>query len=477
MPNFKYQNQASFQEGMPGSPFFLSEVKNGLNYSVEYLKKEAVLLYFKNFVQSFLNAQSRILIYELLNNTRDIRKIKLLDEQIKKRNENLITAEKAITNILEDITDYEKVIKEERDRFRAISSSIGDGLLVLNNHYRIVFINKKAEELLGFPHGLAIGKSVFNVFNVFKGNEKLSREERPLAQAFNKKETVAAEIEDNFYCQVPFSGRKFPVRLIVSPLKGGDISGAVMIFSDLSREKYLEEARMGFISTASHQLRTPLTAIRWYAEILRSDKAGAFSAEQKEFLEQIHSGALRLNEIVNVLLDLARAEGGQVKLHPVKLNIFNFTEELVKGLAPLIKEKNIDVGIEIKPQDLMLMEIFVDKAFLNQIIDNLLSNAVRYTNDSGKIEILIERLGQEIIYSIRDNGIGIPKNQKERVFEKFFRANNAVAKIPDGNGLGLALVKKIVEILGGKIWFESEESQGTTFYFTIPVVGASQSVG
>ncbi len=470
MQNNISTKEQSFQEEISELSSLLPGIKKNFGVSPRTLRKEIVLLRLANFAKDFLNEQNRDLLYELVNNARDIKKIKFLNDQLEKHNELSGQAEKAIINILEDAAEYEKNLKEERDRARAVSASIGEGVLVVDKNYQIILINRKAEELLGISQKEALGKEILEMFDVLQGDKAVPLKERPVVKTLEKGDVVSIEIEDNFYYQVFVSGRKFPIRLTVSPLKGNGITGAVMVFADVSREKSLEEARAGFISTASHQLRTPLTAIRWYSEILQGDEAGVFSAEQKSFLEQIHNSALRLNDIINFLLNMARLEGGQIKVHSSRANIFHLTENLVKELNPLLREKKLHLDIEIDPKEAGMFEIVVDDALLSQVIGNLLSNAIRYTNENGSIKIKIGRAEKEFIYSIKDDGIGIPKNQKGRVFEKFFRAANAVSKIPDGNGLGLSLVKRLVETLGGKVWFSSEENKGAIFYFTIPIV-------
>ncbi len=391
---------------------------------------------------------------------------KLLEEKIRESNLSLQgklidleSAEEAMLNLLEDS-------KELEGRLSAIISSMGEGLIVVDINLKIVLINSMAEKLLEISSEKAVGKKINEIISLLKGEEKVLTEELPVVKTLKTGEAVSIDLEDNYYYQLP-SGRKFPVILSDAPLKGDNITGAVVIFKDVTNEKALDESKTSFISTASHQLRTPLTAIRWYTEMLNAGDAGPLSDDQKKFLSEIYGGVLRLGDTLNLLLTLARIEGGRIKIKAEKINISQFTDNLIKELEPSIKKKNISV--EIKSNCKEIPDINLEPALLSQVITNLLSNAIRYTNEDGHIEIGISCNGKEMIYYIKDNGIGIPEDQKNKIFEKFFRAENAMIKVPDGNGLGLVLVKSLVELWKGKVWFESELGKGTAFYFTIPI--------
>ena len=403
----------------------------------------------------------------------------LTADNLKQRIEYFKQVELAMMNILEDERELEIGLKNERDKTMAIVSSIGDGLLVIDNDYKIVLINEVAARFLEVSAAGVIGIDAKEVINIYKGNEKLPDEKRPVVETLKTGKAISVGLNDDIYYIVP-SGRKFPITLVSTPLvSDGNIVGVVVVFSDITEEKKLDEAKSSFIATASHQLRTPLTTIRWYTEMLSKGDAGPLNKDQKIFLEKIYNGVLKLNEALGILLSLARIEGGgNVKINPTKTNLIKFTDEIIKSLALLIKKEKINIKVNAVEKN--LPEVLIDQTMLNQVITNLLSNAIRYTDNKGKIEISIAVFGNSVIYSIKDDGIGIPQGQQKNIFNKFFRAENAVNKIPDGNGIGLNLVKNFVEFWKGKIWFESptvwiaqkgkkEEKKGTIFYFTIPI--------
>ncbi len=420
--------------------------------------------------------------------SRDITQEKLIEEERKKNQEKVEETKTALFNILEDVKESEKNLHEERDRSRAIISSMGEGLFVVNKDYKIILMNKTAEKLFETQSDYLLGQDIRNVWKVFKGEQMMSDDERPITKTLKTGETIHIGLEDDFYYQTS-SAKKLPVEIITTPLKGDGITGVVVVFQDISGLKALDEAKTSFISIASHQLRTPLTSIRWYSEMLDSEDAGPLNKDQKDFVGRVYSGALKLNEVINMLLSLARIESGKAESELTKINLVSFTQDILKELEPQINQKGLK--IDFKPQEAALPEVNLDASKLRQVVTNLLSNAIRYTDSKGRIEIKIDknsaiasagqtRLGQEeIIYSVKDDGIGIPEKTKDKIFGKFFRAENAISKVPDGSGLGLSLVRALVEMWKGKVWFESpttwveeggkEEKKGTIFYFTIPV--------
>lgn len=368
-----------------------------------------------------------------------------------------------IEMVMKESKDLEAGLISERDKSASIIASISEGLFVVDKNYKIVLINSAAEKIFKITGREYLDKIIFDVFPVFKGNDLIIPEDRPITRTVEKGESVIIGAEDNFYFMAP-SGKKFPVAMATSPIKTKELVGAVVVFSDITDAKLLDDAKASFISTASHQLRTPLTSIRWYAEMLIDGDVGTLNDSQKEFANEVYSGAIRLNDTINTLLTLSRMESGKLHSDPVDINTKSFFSDVAGELAPLISQKKLSVKIDIDDK----MKVIADKFMLHEVVSNLLSNSIRYTNEGGEISFGCNTNEKETTCSIVDNGIGIPDGQKDKIFDKFFRAENALNKVPDGSGLGLNLVKQFVEKWGGKIWFESDEGKGTTFYFTIP---------
>ena len=386
-----------------------------------------------------------------------------LDQKLK----YLLQTEFAMLNILEDAKEVEQNLGRERDRIKTIVSSMGEGLIVVDKNYQTVLINKMAEKILEMPENELIGKDIRKITSLLKGDQKVAQNDLPLEKMFKTGKIISVGIDDDFYYFLS-SGKKFPVAIIDAPLKNGDeIVGGIIVFRDITIEKSVDKMKSGFVSIASHQLRTPLTSIRWISEMLLSGDVGNIKKNQKEFIEDIYDSVLKLIELINTLLILSRVEAGNIEIKPAEIDLVKFSKDIVKEAEHLIEDKKLKVEIKLLKK---IPSIKLDSTILRQVISNLINNSIRYTDKKGKIKISIEQKDKEIIYSVADNGIGIPKKQQNKIFDKFFRADNARLKESNGSGIGLTLVKYLVELWKGKIWFESKEGEGATFYFTIPVI-------
>ena len=396
------------------------------------------------------------------------KKVSEKNVELEQKLKNVFQTETAMLNILEDARETEQNLGRERDKIKTIVSSMGEGLIAVDNNYQIILSNEIAEKNLEMPENELIGKDIREVVSLLKGDEKVVEYDLPLAKMFKTGEIMNIGLDDDFYYNLP-SGKKFPVAIIDAPLKNSEekIVGGIVIFRDITVEKSLDKMKSGFISIASHQLRTPLTSIRWFTEMLLSGDAGTLKESQKKFIDQIYDSTLKLIELINTLLVLSRVEAGSIEIKPAKIDLIKFSKEVVKELSHSIKEKQLKMEIKA-PKNIPLINL--DSTILRQVIANLINNSIRYTDKKGKIKIFIEQKGKEIIYSVADNGIGIPKKQQNKIFDKFFRADNARLKESNGSGIGLTLVKYLVELWKGKIWFESKEGKGATFYFTIPLI-------
>jgi len=242
----------------------------------------------------------------------------------------------------------------------------------------------------------------------------------------------------------------------------------------VTREREIDKIKTEFISLASHQLRTPLTSIRWFTEMLLSTDVGKINKQQREFLESSYQSTIRMNDLVNALLNISRIESARLAVTPEPTDPVLLSKEILNNLKPLAAEKKHQITFT-KPKGLPLVK--TDPKLLKEILSNLLSNSIKYTPEKGKINLTISVKGPNVLFQVKDNGLGIPKVQQNRVFNKFFRGENIVKIDTKGTGLGLYIVKKLVETLQGKVWFESEENKGTTFSFTIPHAGIKKQKG
>ncbi len=277
-------------------------------------------------------------------------------------------------------------------------------------------------------------------------------------------------------------------------IKDASTKGNVMyaVVREITYEKEVDRMKTEFISLAAHQLRTPLTSIKWFGELLISGGAGELSPEQKEMVSNMYGSTERMVALVNSLLNISRIESGRLIVEPKPSALSDVISGVVFDVKAKIEEKQHYLEVSVAKD---LPQLNIDPKLVRNVYMNLLTNAIKYTPKGGKVYIEVKVLeegselskkadlvgkgaiGGEVVSMIQDSGMGIPQSQQTKVFEKFFRANNAVMVETDGNGLGLYLVKSIVEESGGRIWFESEENKGTKFYFTLPLAGSAAKQG
>jgi len=254
----------------------------------------------------------------------------------------------------------------------------------------------------------------------------------------------------------------------------------VALERDITEEKEIDRAKTEFVSLASHQLRTPLAAIGWYTEMLLSQDVGEINDNQKSYLEEIENGNKRITELVQGLLDVSKIDMGVFNLDIEKINVHTIITILLKELEQDILSKNITIDSRISEE---FTEFRADSRFLRIIFQNLITNAIKYTKDNTNIKLDLFQLEKgnqfggkifgydTLAFSVQDFGMGIPENQQDKIFEKLFRADNAKKSVAEGTGLGLYLIKSIVDKSSGEVWFSSKEGEGTIFYITFPVSG------
>lgn len=229
-----------------------------------------------------------------------------------------------------------------------------------------------------------------------------------------------------------------------------------------------DEIKSNFISIVAHQLRTPLSGIKWTLSMLLNGDMGTLNNDQKTFLMKSYESNTRMIRLVNDMLAADRIQSGKVHYGFEHISIINLMDNVLFEVSQQAFKKNI--SIEYKDKFKNLPQAYVDSETIRAVLQNLLENAIKYTIEGGKIEIDVKKENDYLIVSIADNGIGIPKDQEKDVFVKFFRARNAVKLDTDGSGLGLHIAKTIIEKNGGTIWFESVEGKGSTFYFSVPLL-------
>ncbi|HBI34271.1 MAG TPA: hypothetical protein DEA43_02065 [Candidatus Moranbacteria bacterium] len=222
-----------------------------------------------------------------------------------------------------------------------------------------------------------------------------------------------------------------------------------------------------FVSIASHQLKTPISEMKWQIELLLIKFSTGLSVKQTEIVNEIAHSSEKMGRLVNDLLDVARIDQGQLALAKEEINFCDLVDDSVQSQKIFAKARNIDLATSCNVDKLMVL---VDKRRLSVVLDNLISNAIKYIDGNGKVEVVVENADGFAQVCVRDDGVGIPKNEQDNIAKKFFRSNNSIKNRTDGTGLGLYIAKNIVEQSGGKLWFKSIENVGSEFYFSIPLV-------
>ncbi|MDD5074537.1 MAG: ATP-binding protein [Candidatus Peribacteraceae bacterium] len=259
-------------------------------------------------------------------------------------------------------------------------------------------------------------------------------------------------------------GTEFNAELRVYPLMDhGTVQYFIGMQTDITLRKRVDKAKSEFVSLASHQLRTPLTAFRWGLGVLR--KTGPLNPKQEEIAEDIQKAAAHMAESIDVMLQLSRLEAGKVQVKSTSFRLSDVINELCTIFHPQAKLHNHSCNFQMDEN----ITLTTDSALLREILSNLITNAIKYSPDGGTITLTTKIADKSVQISVSDTGYGIPHDQQEKIFSKFFRATNVLGKIPDGTGLGLYLVHSLVELLGGTISMVSVENQGSTFTVTLPL--------
>jgi len=365
--------------------------------------------------------------------------------------------------VVADITQrkmMELKLKESEERYRNIISSSPEAITLTDLDGKIISCNQAKLELHGFENkNELIGKTCID-FMILEDKKKMVKNMEKLL-----KESVLKNMEYTFLKK---DGQEFPAELSASIIKNseGKPKFIINITRDISERKRIDRAKSEFTSLASHQLRTPLSIMNWYTEMLLKGKAGAINKQQKKYIKEIYAANNNLIKLVNMLLNISRIDLGTFVINPSKVDLIKIINKIIKDLSPYIKEKKLKIEKKY-PEKAFLLD--TDQNIMNIVLQNLFSNAIRYTSDKGKIIISIIRQKPFALIEISDTGYGIPKSQQSQIFSRFFRAENIKKKDTSGTGLGLYIAKSVIEQIKGELSFTSEEDKGTTFYVKIPL--------
>ncbi|MCD5397188.1 MAG: cell wall metabolism sensor histidine kinase WalK [Candidatus Pacebacteria bacterium] len=359
----------------------------------------------------------------------------------------------ALINLLEDAEKSRERAIEEKRKTEAIISNFTDGLLFFDNQGYLKIFNPQAEIFFEVKAIEVLEKKTFFLKSISSLKVLIDFLETKQERIFREE----IEINENLILEIsslPILGKE------------GKRAGILLILHDVTREKQVQKMKTEFVSIAAHQLRTPLSAIKWTLKMLLDGDLGPLNKEQIEFVNKNYISNERMISLINDLLNVTRIEEGRYLYSKQLIDFYDLIHEIVNTFEEEFKKKKIKISFQKAEEKIPLIKVDVEKMQL--AVHNLIDNAIRYTSSEGKIIISLKLIDQNIEFSIQDTGIGIPKNQEEKIFTKFFRGINIMKIDTEGTGLGLFITKNIIEAHDGKIWFESEENKGTTFYFTLP---------
>jgi len=387
-------------------------------------------------------------------------------KELEERTKALENSRKGLLNILEDIDEAKNKAEEEKNKTLAIITNLADGLLVFDERNNLSLISPQAENFFNISKKEVINLTLSELTK-FPGLASLIK---ILTETLTVKENQAAGnkpgLKEIFRKEFTLKEDLLLEVSAVPLMKEEEKTGTLVILHDITREKTIERMKTEFVSLAAHQLRTPLSAIKWTLKILLDGDLGELNPEQRDFVQKTYKSNERMIDLINALLDVARIEEGRYLYKP---NLAEF-EPIVQFVVNSYKEEIEKKGLKLefqKPEE-KLPKVMLDVEKIRLVLQNLIDNAVKYTPPGGQLTISIKDAKKEIEFSIKDSGVGIPQDQQERVFTKFFRAANVMRMDTEGTGLGLFISKNIIEAHKGRLWFESTD-QGTTFYFTLPI--------
>jgi PAS domain S-box-containing protein len=353
---------------------------------------------------------------------------------------------------------WSKNKKEEPEKWLyendvTISHYLIDGLLVFNSENHLFLINPAAEKFLDITEDETIGKTILEL-SVF---ERLS----PIASI------LGGGLEECFRQELSFnSDLTLEITSIHMKVEGERVS-TLVILHDITREKLAERMKAEFVTLAAHQLRTPISGVKWSLKALLDEDMGKINKKQREILEQAYKTNNKVVNLISDLLNVAEIEEGRYLKKLSLWSIEDIISSVINDFEPQFKNKGIRIKL-LKPEG-DIPKVMVDAEKLKLAFGNIINNAVKYTFGGGDIKVSLAKHEKYIEVEVRDTGIGIPLSQQSKVFNKFFRSSNVMKMDTEGTGLGLYIAKNIIEAHDGRIWFESEENKGTTFYFTIPI--------
>ncbi|MBH2007832.1 PAS domain-containing protein [Candidatus Saccharibacteria bacterium] len=370
-----------------------------------------------------------------------------------------------------DVSKLSKTLEQESSKADAIIEAIGDGVIVVNQTGEVLIINPAAQQMTGWSADDALHLHFDSILKLQDGEGKpVDNSLNPISRVLN----VGQQVRENEICIITKSGKKIYAAFVVSPM-GAAGEGAIAVFRDITKERDDERAQAEFISTASHEMRTPVASIEGYLGLALNPNTATIDEKARDFINKAHASAQHLGHLFQDLLDVSKADDGRLKEKPAVIDVIEFTREIVDGLRAKAEEKGLELtykpdGTKSTAGTTVISPVLyahVDRDHLREVIDNLVENGIKYTLE-GSVMIDATATDEYVRVSIQDSGVGIPAEDMPHLFQKFYRVDNSDTREIGGTGLGLYLCRKLIEAMDGRIWVESEYKKGSTFHIEVP---------
>ena len=377
----------------------------------------------------------------------------------------------------DNTSSLENKLSAVESKSDVVINAIDDGVLAISKDGNIELINPSAQQIIGWDQGDALGLNWKSVLKLVTSDGKDVEDlENPIAQSLSKNQPTH---NDKLFL-LTSSEKRILVSIVSSPV-GTEGEGVIVVFRDITKEKAEEREQAEFISTASHEMRTPVASIEGYLGLALNPATAHIDEKARDFITKAHESAQHLGRLFQDLLDISKVEDGRMKNNPKIINVNEFLKDIFDGLATKADEKQlnyifmpdiIDEGKEKSLQPIFYANI--DPDHFREVVSNLIENAIKYT-PSGEVVVNITGDDKQISISVKDSGIGIPAEDIPHLFQKFYRVDNSDTREIGGTGLGLYLSRRLAEAMSGNLRVESKYKEGSTFYLEIPRMSSSEA--
>lgn len=378
----------------------------------------------------------------------------------------------------EQLSHLTERLTREASKSAIIINAIADGVMVISKKGIVQLINPAAQQLTGWELKEAIELDYKAILKLTSALDKPIPGDDPIQQVLKSNKPLM----NNDVTLTTRSGKKILLSLVVSPISSGDeAAGAIAVFRDVTKEKAEERGKAEFISTASHEMRTPVASIEGYLALAMNPQVAVIDEKARSYLTKAHEATQHLGRLFQDLLTISRAEDGRLTNNPQLIDVVAFVQKLWEGQRPKAESKNLqyifapsqghgNLAKVVRP----IFYASIDPDRLSEVVNNLIDNAIKYTAE-GQVMVDVTADAQNVTVSVKDSGIGIAKEDIPHLFQKFYRVDSSYTREVGGTGLGLFISRRIMEQSGGRIWVESEAEKGSTFFVQIPRIDSEKA--